>query len=257
MLVVDPSLVNIDDLYDPKPGKLIRLRRAAWGRGVDGAVKQLQVNDVTRGNIQDMGILGDIMKQVMASTDNLQGVPWKRSERISAEEAGNVQAGGIARLEWLVRIIGLQGHYPLGKMLASHTQQLMSKDTWVKMMGSYVQELQAEYGDAQEIPVGPEDINGAFDAVPYDSGIYQSGNSASWSNIFQIISQNPWIVQAGKLSVSRIFFHLARTLGVRNMTDFIEKGGQVQPTVLPDDQVAKLVESGQLVASQSAPTMGI
>ncbi|MFA6973078.1 MAG: hypothetical protein WC208_16995, partial [Gallionella sp.] len=48
MLVVDPSLVNINDLLDPAPGKLIRMRRAAWGRGVENAVKQLSVTDITR-----------------------------------------------------------------------------------------------------------------------------------------------------------------------------------------------------------------
>ena len=30
MLIVDPYLVNINDLKDPEPGKLIRLRRPAW-----------------------------------------------------------------------------------------------------------------------------------------------------------------------------------------------------------------------------------
>ena len=39
MLVVDPYLVNINDLKDPQPGKLIRLRRPAWGRGVDKVVQ--------------------------------------------------------------------------------------------------------------------------------------------------------------------------------------------------------------------------
>jgi hypothetical protein len=53
MLIVDPYLVNIQDLRDPKPGKLIRLRRPAWGRGVDKVVQQLAVQDITRLNIQD------------------------------------------------------------------------------------------------------------------------------------------------------------------------------------------------------------
>jgi hypothetical protein len=51
MLIVDPSLINMADLEDPKPGKLIRMRRAAWGRGVENAVKQLNVNDITRQHI--------------------------------------------------------------------------------------------------------------------------------------------------------------------------------------------------------------
>jgi hypothetical protein len=30
--IVDPSLINVEDLKDLKPGKLIRLRRPAWGK---------------------------------------------------------------------------------------------------------------------------------------------------------------------------------------------------------------------------------
>ena len=53
MLIVDPSLVNMEDLENPAPGKLIRLRRSAWGKGVQNAVEQLQVNDITREHMRD------------------------------------------------------------------------------------------------------------------------------------------------------------------------------------------------------------
>ncbi|MCK9577001.1 MAG: hypothetical protein M0R51_13950, partial [Clostridia bacterium] len=46
MIVVDPFLINIKDLQSPEPGKIIRARRPAWGRGIKDAVQQLAVNDV-------------------------------------------------------------------------------------------------------------------------------------------------------------------------------------------------------------------
>ena len=42
MLVIDPWMVNINDVKDPKAGKLIRLRRPAWGKGkVSDYISQL------------------------------------------------------------------------------------------------------------------------------------------------------------------------------------------------------------------------
>ena len=31
---VDPALVRLDDLVDPKPGKIVRMRMPHWGKGV-------------------------------------------------------------------------------------------------------------------------------------------------------------------------------------------------------------------------------
>ena len=53
MIIYDPYLVNSNDLKNPAPGKLIRLRRPAWGKGVKDVAQQLGVSDVTRGNIAD------------------------------------------------------------------------------------------------------------------------------------------------------------------------------------------------------------
>jgi len=73
MLVVDPYLVNINDLKDPEPGKLIRLRRPAWGRGVDKVVQQLNVNDITRNNIGDSGYITQWMDRISGADQSMQG----------------------------------------------------------------------------------------------------------------------------------------------------------------------------------------
>ena len=41
MFIVDPYLVNIKDLEDPKEGRIIKLRRPAWGKGVVNAIQQI------------------------------------------------------------------------------------------------------------------------------------------------------------------------------------------------------------------------
>ena len=53
MWLVDPSRVEMQDLKQPGAGKLIRLKRAAYGSDVNSAVRQLQVGDVTSGHLRD------------------------------------------------------------------------------------------------------------------------------------------------------------------------------------------------------------
>ena len=64
MLVVDPYMVNIHDLRKPGPGRLIRLRRAVWGRGVKDAVGQLEVRDVTQGHVSDAMMFMSFVNQL-------------------------------------------------------------------------------------------------------------------------------------------------------------------------------------------------
>jgi hypothetical protein len=73
MIIVDPQLVNINDLKDPKPGKLIRLRRPAWGRGVKDVAMQLGINDITRANIADSSYIVNWMQKIAATDDPMMG----------------------------------------------------------------------------------------------------------------------------------------------------------------------------------------
>jgi hypothetical protein len=98
MLIVDPSLVNMADLEDPKPGKLIRMRRSAWGRGVENAVKQLGVTDITRSHIQDASSIIDYMQRTSAATDSVSGMIRKSGERVTAAETKSTQQSALSRL---------------------------------------------------------------------------------------------------------------------------------------------------------------
>lgn len=90
MIVYDPYLINTPDLDNRKAGKLIRTKRAAWGRPgvVKDAIAQLQVQDVTANHVADGEYLSNVMKDAMGSTDILRGVVGRRGPRVSAEEIG-------------------------------------------------------------------------------------------------------------------------------------------------------------------------
>src|SRR5690606_10832997 len=91
-LVVDPSMVNIHDVLDNKPGKVIRLRRRVWGKGgIRDVIDQLKVTDVTQGHVQDAVFLQGLLQQFTAATDPVQGTFAPRTSRISARESSDVR----------------------------------------------------------------------------------------------------------------------------------------------------------------------
>ena len=107
MFVYDPYLINSNDLKSPGPGKLIRMRRPAWGRGVKDAVMQLGVQDVTKQHIADSAFIVDWMNRIGAANEATQGnLRSGGPERLTAKEFTGSQTGAFSRLE-----IG-EGEYP-------------------------------------------------------------------------------------------------------------------------------------------------
>jgi hypothetical protein len=253
MLVVDPSMINMNDLKDPEPGKLIRLRRSVWGRGVESAIKQLNVVDVTRNNVGDASLVMDLIKAVTGSVDAVSGLRRKTSERVTAEEVKGDRFGGLSRLEKMAKLAGWQAMQDLGYMMASHTQQLMSQETYVKIAGQWQDVLAQEYGIvSDQVPVTPFDILVAYDVIVKD-GSMPGGNFADiWVQMLPQMMQDPEIRQ--KMDVPRILKHIMRSLGAKDVNQFDKKQAamppqvpQVNAQVQPDEQVMQQLQAGNLM----------
>ena len=243
MLVVDPSLINMKDLEDPEPGKLIKIRRAAWGRGIKDAVMQLAVSDVTRANVNDAAITMELMKNLSGAVDSLSGQRRKTSERVTAEEVKTDKVGGLGRLERVVRIIGTMAFQDLGTFLASHTQQFMSEETSVKIIGDRVKVLEQEYGmTGGNMMVSPLDILINYDVRVKDGSIPGGNYSDGWTQMLPIILQDPEIRQSK--DVVKLIDYILRNSGVKNPHQFDR---QIQPQVMPDEQAMAQVQAGNLV----------
>lgn len=247
MFVVDPYLININDLKDPSPGKLIRMRRPAWGQGVKDAVQQLNVSDVTRGNMADSGIISQLM-QSLSGTDNpvmgnlRQGGP----ERLSAAEFQGTMSGAVSRLERIARLTSYQSMQEIGLMFASNTQQLMDYETYVRTAGSWPQVIQEAYGVTGEpIPVTPFDLVIDYDVVVRDGSIPGGNFSQSWIQLYQIMAGNPELAQ--RFDMVRIFKHIAINLGAKDVNAFERQPGAFpNVTTAPDNVVAEQVQAGNL-----------
>ena len=245
MLIVDPYLVNIEDLRNPEPGKLIRLRRPAWGRGVDKVVQQLAVQDITRLNISDSAYITQWMDRISGADQSMQGsLRTGGPERLTKGEFQGTRGSAISRLQRLAMIIGMQYMQDVGTMFAVHTQQYMSQETYVRVVGRYADQLKAMLGK-DRTQVTPYDMAINYDLIVRDGSIPGGNFSDAWIDLFKTIGTTPELAQ--QFDVTRIFMYIAQQLGAKNVEDFRRNINQVQATTMPDQQVEQQAQAGNLV----------
>lgn len=247
MVVADPSLVNIHDLATPKPGKIIRMRRAAWGRGgIDNAVKQLNVQDVTQNHVADSQFFEGIMRQSTGATDPVQGNIGSRTSRVSASEFQGVRGSSLSRLEKAARTISMQSMIPLGYMMAAHTQQFMEEETYVKAVGEWAEVLKKKYNvqvENDRALIQPNSLIVDYDVAPHDGTIPGSENVETWTQLFQVMANSPEV--ARNFDIVKIFQHIAHQMGAKNLEKFTL--GQDQPVqIRSDEEVEREVDRGNL-----------
>jgi hypothetical protein len=247
MLIVDPYLVNINDLKDPQPGKLIRLRRPAWGRGVDKVVQQLQITDITRANIADSGYITQWMDRISGADQSMSGsLRQSGPERLTGAEFSGTRSSAVSRLQRLAMIIGMQFMQDIGTQFAVHCQQYMTQEAYINVEGRYAEQLMANFTNGKTRGrVSPSDLAINYDLVVKDGSIPGGNFSQNWMELFKTIGTSPELSQ--QFDVVRIFTYIAQQLGAKNVEDFRRNVNRIQATTMPDDQVMREVKAGNMI----------
>jgi len=250
MFVVDPYLININDMTRPGAGKIIRTRKPAWGHGVKGAVEQLGVNDITRANIGDASYMTQWMDKISGADQSMQGTLRQGGpERLTKGEFQGTRGSAISRLQRIAMIVGMQFMQDTGTMFAVHTQQNMSQESYVSIVGPYEQQLRKQFGsDANRVRVSPYDLAVATDLIVRDGSIPGGNFSEAWLQMFKVIGESPELMQ--QFDITRIFTYIAKQLGAKNVEDFKRNVNNIQPTTMPDDQVNQQVQAGNLIPAE-------
>lgn len=253
MLIVDPSRVNINDLKEPEPGKLVRLKETAAGQDVRTVVHQLQIHDVTQGHFDNASVLIDLMQRVSAATDNIQGFP--NFGRRTATEINNISAMSGGRMKTLAELAHAQGIKPQHRQFIANTQQFLSMERGYKIIGD-----NPYPGDGMEkvINVHPSDILGNFDIPPIDGVIPADrlGMASLWKELLIGIAGSEVLMQSNRFNIVGMFEHFARLSGAKDISKFINQSDPVAdmlasmggPGVLPDEEIQQGVQSGNMVA---------
>ena len=253
VFVLDPSKVDLNDLFNPSPVKFIRLKESMYGSAtLDTAIKQLQVQDVTASHLADIKVIIDLMQRVSAATDNVMGMT-EEVKRTATETSSTIQLA-TSRLKLLLELHGINGFMPLIQAMTFNNQSFMSEGQYYRITDRTAQELGA---DAQLIKnrlfIDPVDLYGNFDfSVPsLDLPIDRAQMAEVWRQIIVDVTQNPILLQ--EYDLVPMMQHALWNLGVRDVSSFRRQQPLQQPQMIvqPDQQVQQQVQAGNLVPASN------
>jgi hypothetical protein len=228
MFIVDPSMVEMQDVTNPDPGKIIRLKRAAYGQDVRTALTQLVTSDMTSQHINDAQVFIKMGQYLTAVTDNMMGIQ-EEGGRKTASEVRIASQAGASRLATQARTISAQQWTDIAMQWSLNTQQFMSPEFEYWVLGE----------DAKKAPIslGQEQVIGDFN-YPINDGTLPIDNVALlevWKEILMGVAQDPELRQT--YSISEIFSFVASLGGARNIETFkiqmTPQGAMDQPGMVP------------------------
>lgn len=253
MFFVDPSAIEWQDMMQPGPGKLIRLKPHVAGTGnIDRFVKQFDVHDVTASHSRDAASLMDIMKETLGVSDITQGNLERLPERPTAQLGGAAMSRALSRQNMIAMKIGAQCMYDVGFMGAFNTQQFMSQTTAVEVIGRHDSLLRKIFPGQTSVNATIANINVPFDTIPLDGSMPGMENVDAHTTILQTLLQVPGVGEriAAGMDIPRFAANWMRMTGATNALEFFETGGGQglqPPQVLPDQQVQEQAQAGNLV----------
>lgn len=240
MFVVDPAMIEMQDLVNPGPGKIIRTKRAAMGVDVKTILAQLQVQDVTQNHIQSMDMFLRMGDTLAAVNDNLRGIQESGGRKTATEVRTSGEAGA-SRLAARARYISAQGVVDLAEQMSLNIQQLMTMEFYLQVVG--------QEGADNPVPISPQMVAGDF-YFPVNDGTLPMDKTAIlgvWKEIWMAIVQNPMLSQ--KYDAGKLFEYIAEIGGAKNI-------GQFKISGAPDAAIAAGTADGTLQPLGPAAPLG-
>jgi len=231
--VVDPSMIEMRDMEDPNPGRLIRLKPAAYGKPVDAFVKQFQTVDVTRSNMSDTEAVSQLMQRVTGATDNIMGQVNSSGRKTATEVRGSTEFG-IGRLKTVAEWWGCTGWSPMTQKVIQTTQQMYDQERKYRICGDL-----SQWGE-RYLNVTPDDIAGFYDFVPVDGTlpIDRFAQANLWQQIMAGLYKAPDLM--AQYDMPKMFAFVAQLAGLKNISQF-----KIQVT--PDMQMQQSIAAGNSV----------
>jgi hypothetical protein len=83
-----------------------------------------------------------------------------------------------------------------------------------------------------------------YDIVSHDGTIEAGEFAEVWLQMYQTLAQNPAV--GSGFDMVRIFKHLARISGAKNVNEFVRKGGSAQIKLKQDEEIEAEVQKGNM-----------
>lgn len=257
-MLFDPKNVFMEDLKYGGPVKMVRIKRNGFnGEPIDNFVKQLDVSNVTQGNIASASVLMDLLKSSNGTTDITMGDMSGMPERPTARGIGAAQNASLSRLQRIAQIIGQQGMGDIAYQMAYNTIQFMDEPVFTEFSGRNEQQLRMAYGVPEGVDYGievsPHDLNPYFDIQPHDGTLPDKEDTQAWTEIMKTLLAVDGAGQelVARSDIFKIFMHWAKIAGAGDLSEFIRQGGgNFAPQIVPDQPGGALqqqVQAGNMV----------
>lgn len=236
MFIVDPTRVEMQDFKTPGPGRIIRLKKSAYGQDVRTILQQLPVQDVTGQHIQDAELFMRMGQTMSAITQNLLGVQDAGSRKTASEVRISGESAA-SRLSAQARLISAQAIVDLTEQMSLNTQQFLTEEFYLQVVG---QEGMAEY-----VNIGPTEVVGDFH-YPIHDGTLPLDRVALfdvWRQVFQAVQQDPAL--RAEYSLGKIFEYVAELGGARNIES-------MKLNAQSDEAIQQQVQAGNAVPIDQA-----
>ena len=251
MFIVDPSMVEVRDMKKPGAGKIIRLKKSAYGQDVRAAIQQLAVADVTGNHIRDFELFMRMGDSLGSVNDNLRGLQDSGGRKTATEVRTSGEAGA-SRLAAHTRLISAQAIVDLSEQMSINIQQNLEEDFYLDLVGYQGMETPLHLREAPPgVRISPEMLVGDF-YFPVNDGTLPIDRVAMldvWKQIFLAVAQDPELRQ--QFSVAGIFEFLAELGGAKNLDQF-----KINLQVAPESQIQGQAQAGNVVPIPAQQTPG-
>ena len=202
------------------------------------------VQDITHANIGDSTYITSMMDRVSGADQSMQGALRQGGpERLTRSELQGTRGSAMSRLQHITMAVGMQFMQDIGTMFAVHTQQYMSQDTYVRIIGRHAETLNKIFGKSAKVSMYDLAVN--YDLIVRDGSIPGGNFSEAWIDLFKTIGTSEELSK--QFDVARIFMYIAQQLGAKNVEDFRRNINQIQPQIMPDEEVENQANVGNLV----------
>jgi len=246
-------MIEESDLLDPKPGKLLRLTRAAQNsQSIDKAVFPLPVVDVTATHANDSQNIREIGEEVTGASRLLMGLS-NTGRRAATEVQGQLQLSS-GRMKMLAELIVCQGLRPWAHQMCRNTQVFMTASINIR-----VQEALSRILGADQAQIDPSLLQGSFTYPILETGIPtdKMAEQQIWRELFQTGMQTGMATPAlQQLNWIAVFARFMQTMGIRNLQDYVmPQQPPPEMQVMQDEQVQQNIQAGNLVPAGGSPNI--
>jgi hypothetical protein len=280
--IVSPAYIEMDDLLNPMPARFVRtteeadeLIREGAVSGVGSFFQQMPVQDMTKGHLQDITWMFDLVSRLSGVNDPVQGI--QLPTRRTATEIETISGAASQRISYLVEILDEMLVGPLAEHLASIRQQFTTDTQWYRVAGDLAREIELRVGESDmiqstegglRVKIAPWDLYGNYDYVPLSGNDPQNPAKSAESliQLLEVMAPIPHLVdpQAAMMmgeedvaDLKEVVIRIGENLGIKDIKRlfkplFDEQGMPLAPPpppigVVPDEEMAAMAAAGNAV----------